>query len=212
MQSSSRSTSILIAVIVWSGIVFAGCNMCGGKKQAIATLDKAEGPVERQGAGETGWGGAVVGTQYFLGDAAKTGEGAAQLSLTGGAQIGMTPHTVLRFGGQQGQSRISVELGAIDLSGSGNIDLDVGAVKLGANGKVRITAGKGGKDAEIKLTLGTAEVTSLGGVTTVLELDKPNTIKIDGVTPIPVADAGVADAEPPPPDAPPDAAVQTAGA
>lgn len=184
-----------LAIIV---VMIAGCGMCGSKQQEIAKLEKADGPVDRQTAGESAWAGAEVGTKYFLGDAARTAEGGAELSLAGGAQIGMQKHTVLRFGGKGGQSRIAVELGSIDLSG-GDLDLDVGAVKVGKNGRVRITARGDGK-ADIKLTLGDAQITSLGGVTTTLELDKNLELTTE-VTAVPVADAGV-------PDAPPDAAAE----
>jgi hypothetical protein len=198
MRPFVRSIAILLVVIVWSG-----CNMCGGKKTPIATLEKADGPIDRQAAGEPAWAGAAVGAQFFLGDAARTADAGAQLALAGGAQIAMQKHTVLRFGGKAGQSRISVELGAIDLSGTGNYDLDIGAVKLGTNGKVRITARGGGK-AEVKLTFGDAQVTSLEGQTIELKLDLGVTLGDAEVKP--VADAGVADAVPDaaePPDAPP---------
>ncbi|MBA2539150.1 MAG: hypothetical protein H0V17_05900, partial [Deltaproteobacteria bacterium] len=76
---------MLAAVIVWSGIVLAACNACS-KKSAIATLDKADGPIDRQPAGASPWAGAPVGTGFFLGDAARTADGGAQLTLAGGAQ------------------------------------------------------------------------------------------------------------------------------
>lgn len=204
MKSRLRSTSILLATIVWTGIVLAACNMCGSKQQAIAKLDVAEGPVDRQAAGDASWASAPIGTEYFLGDSARTADGGAQLSLSNGAQISMQKHTILKFGGKPGQSKISVELGSIDLSGTGDIDLDVGALKLGANGKVRITARGNGK-SDLKLTLGDAQVTSLGGITTVLQLDQDLELTTE-VTAVPAtADAGPADAAEPdaPPDAPP---------
>lgn len=207
MHPVVRTTPILLAVIVWCGLVGA-CNMCGGKQSPIATLEKADGPIDRQAAGESAWSGAAIGAQFFLGDAARTADGGAQLALAGGAQIAMQKHTVLRFGGQAGQSRISVELGAIDLSGTGSYDLDVGAVKLGTGGRVRITARGGGK-AEIKLTFGDAQVTSLEGQTIDLELDLGVTLGEAEVRP--VADAGT----PPPadaPEAPPDAPEVASGA
>src|ERR1700733_2447020 len=64
---------------------------CKGKKP-IAGLDKGEGTVERQAGGATAWAGAPIGAKFFLGDAARTGPGGAQLTLGGAAQIAMQPH------------------------------------------------------------------------------------------------------------------------
>ena len=130
--------------------VLFGCK----SKNAIATLEKADGPVERQ-IGDKPWGGAKVGTKYFLGDAARTADGAAQLSLAGNARIAMQPHTILRFGaGKAGAAQIGVELGAIDLVGAGKYDLDVGAVQLKDNGAIRITAhGKGQSTIDDRLNV-----------------------------------------------------------
>lgn len=187
--------AIVVAVVV----IVSGCGMCGSKQQEIAKLEKADGPVDRQQANEASWTGAEVGTKFFFGDAARTADGGAGLSIAGGAQIEMQKHTVLRFGGKGSQSRISVEFGEIDLSG-GTVDLDVGAVKVGAKGRVRITARGDGK-ADLELTLGEAQVTSLGGITTTLELDKRLELTTE-VTAVPVADAGIVDAPPDAPEAP----------
>src|SRR3569623_1378407 len=127
-------------------VALVGCK----SKSAIATLEKADGPVERQ-VGDKPWGGARIGTKYFLGDAARTAAGGAQLSLAGNARIAMQPHTILRFGtGKAGAAQIGVELGAIDLVGAGKYDLDVGEVQLKDNGAIRITAhGKGENTLEL---------------------------------------------------------------
>ena len=54
---------------------------CGGhKKPSIAELTKADGPVERQeGSPSAAWVGAAVGAQFYLGDAVRTADGAAEL-------------------------------------------------------------------------------------------------------------------------------------
>jgi hypothetical protein len=194
-----------IALLAALGAIFVvACG--GGKKSPIAELKQADGPVERQASGEPGWATVTPGAEYYLGDAARTGDGGAQLELTGGgAQIAMQKHTVLRFGGKSGQSRISVELGAIDLSGTGSYNLDVGDVKLTKNGKVRITA-RGDGQADIKLTFGEAQVTQVNGKTIdlVLNMDVQLTttvtaVVVDAGAPV-VEDAVVAqvDAAPPP--------------
>src|SRR3569623_2177145 len=101
---------------------------------AIATREKADGPVERQ-VGDKPWGGARIGTKYFLGDAARTADGGAQLSRAGNARIAMQPHTILRFGtGKAGAAQIGVELGAIDLVGAGKYDREVGGVRQEGDG------------------------------------------------------------------------------
>jgi len=163
---------------------------CSKKVPAIAELTKTDGPVEKQKTGEDQWGGAAVGTEFFLGDAARTAEGGAQLEVTNGAQIAMQKHTVLRFGARNGESRISVELGAIDLSGTGNYGLDIGDLRLSRNGTVRITA-KGNGNSSVQLTFGEAQVSTVGGGTQDLVIGKEIDIMIGAVVATPMIDAGV---------------------
>lgn len=164
--------------------VLVGCK----SKNAIATLEKADGPVERQ-EGDKPWGGAKVGTKYFLGDAARTADGGAQLSLAGNARIAMQPHTILRFGaGKGGSAQLGVEVGAIDLVGAGSYKLDIGDVQLADNGAIRITA-KGKGESTIELTVGAAQFTSIDGKPVDLEVGKVLQL---GIGPIEVVrDAGV---------------------
>lgn len=180
-----RTVLLLLALLV---LVLGAC---GGKKgSAIAKLTKKDGPVDRQ-QGDADWKQAEVGTEFFIGDAARTADGGAGLEVTGGAQIAMQPHTVLRFGGgKNGSSKINVELGAIDLTGSGNYALDGGDVKL-SKGTVRITAQGGGKST-IQLTIGDAQVSTVDGGTINLEVGKVMDLGMEvSVTTI---DAGVVDA------------------
>ncbi len=169
--------------------VAAGCG--SRKRTAIAELQKAEGPVDRQkGAAE--WSAAKIGTEFFIGDAARTADGSADLKVAGGAQIAMTPHTILRFGGKEGNSKIAVELGAIDLTGTGSYGLDVGDVRL-SKGTVRITATGKGKSS-VELTIGDAQVSTLGGRTIDLVVGKVIDLGIDEVMVTTLGDAGVGDA------------------
>src|SRR5262245_50526165 len=119
--SSFRSRPALVALVALLGLLGG----CSGKADAIAELAKADGPVERQ-AGGGAWAPAAIGTKYYVGDAARTGAGGAQLEIVaGGGTLAMQPHTVLRFGGGGGgggktagaERRLTVELGAVDLSG-----------------------------------------------------------------------------------------------
>lgn len=175
-----------------------------GRSDTIATLASAQGPVERQHA-EPGWKAAAVGAKFVLGDAARTADGGAGLDLTGGASIAMLPHTVLRFGGDPSAQKISVELGAIDLSGTGAYGLDIGQVSLTDNSKIRITATGAGKSS-IELSVGAAQI-SAGGKTLSLTIGK--SLEVGGglelgaasIVSAPV-DAGVVDAAVLPPDAP----------
>ncbi|MGN6104619.1 MAG: hypothetical protein ACTHU0_05920, partial [Kofleriaceae bacterium] len=170
---------------------------CADKPAAIAELIEARGPIEREPAGGA-WQPAQVGARFFRHDAAKTAEGGARLQVANGATIAMQPHTILRFGGgKAGGSKISVELGAIDLTGSGSYGFDLGDVTLSRNGAVRITA-KGGGQSSIQLTLGEAQVSTASG-TVDLALGADIEIGAAVVTSVPVpvpVDAG----------APPDAA------
>jgi len=181
-----------LLLVVGSLLVWGAC---GGKKSpAIAELTKADGPVEKQ-SGESPWGGAKVGVKFYIGDAARTADGGAQLEVAGGAQIAMQPHTVLRFGGKQGNSKISVELGAIDLSGTGSYGLDVGDVRL-SKGTLRITA-KGQGQSSVELTIGDAQVSDINGKTIELVIgqvvDLSMEIDVKSID-ASVADAAVADA------------------
>src|SRR3569623_990241 len=79
----------LAASLIWA---------CGGKKKSgFAELTKADGPFERQ-PGVGAWLGALVGALFYMGDAARTADGSAQITLTGSQVLEMQPHTVLRFG------------------------------------------------------------------------------------------------------------------
>lgn len=174
-----------------TGVLGAGCK----KKSAhIAELTKADAPVERQ-AGSGAWAGADVGTKYFLGDAARTADGGAELTLAGAARIKMNPYTVLRFGGdaQGGAAKIGVELGAIELRGGGDFALDVGGVKLDDNGAIRITA-KGQGKSTIELLVGAAQVSAIDGSTVDLQIGQVMDIGIGPIEVRAVIDAGVADA------------------
>ena len=106
----------------------------------------------------------------------------------------MRPHTVLRFGGKGGASKIAVELGAIELSGTGSYGLDVGDVNL-EKARVRITA-KGKGDSTIELLVGEARVSSLRGQMIDLVIGEPIELSLGDVV-VTSIDAGVMDAAPP---------------
>jgi hypothetical protein len=186
---------ILLVVLLSGG--------CKKKPAYIAELTKADGPVERQEGVGPAWGEATVGAKYYLGDAARTADGTAELKLGGAAIVKMDKYTVLRFGGKAGgPAKIAVELGQIELRGAGNFGLDLGDVKLDKDGAVRI-----GKDT-IELLVGKAQVTGENGKTFDLEIGKIMNfdLAIGPVVAEAVVDAGVADAA-----VPEDAAVNDAG-
>ncbi len=186
-------TLILVALLAWG---------CKKKPAYIAELTKAEGPVERQ-EGTSAWGEAAVGAKYYLGDAARTADGTADLRLAGNAVIKMDKYTVLRFGGKGGSAKIAVELGQIELRGAGNYGLDLGDVKLEKDGAVRITA-KGQGNSTVELLVGTAQVSGLDGNVVELEIGKILDMGIGPIDVQPAAvDAGVVDAAPAPLDAGP---------
>jgi hypothetical protein len=165
---------------------------CGGKKgNAIAELKKADGPIERQ-QGSGAWAGVKIGQLYYIGDAARTADSPAELQIThGGALIAMQPHTVLRFGGKEGNSKIAVVVGAIDLSGNGLVGLDIGDVRL-KSGRVRVTSK--GEGATLALEMGDASVSNLKGETFDMVIGSIVDLSPDDVTVTSVVDAAVADA------------------
>ncbi|HUJ60356.1 MAG TPA: hypothetical protein VLX92_17765 [Kofleriaceae bacterium] len=201
-RTSTCRSDALAALAIAAAIV-----ACHGKPKALAELTKADGPVDRQPAGTTDWRGAPLGTEFFLGEAARTGDGAAQLRLLGTAQIAMQPHTVLRFGGGADAAKISVEVGEISLSGAGSYGLDLGNVTLDSAGAVRITA-KGNGQSALRLLVGQAQVASADGKVTTLSPGQEIELGLGNVVVADVRDAGV-DAAPPPADAAVDAAVDT---
>ncbi|MGE0402003.1 MAG: hypothetical protein AB7T06_35195 [Kofleriaceae bacterium] len=192
----------MLRALVAAFVTIACLVACGGKKDnAIAELKKADGPIERQ-QGEGAWASVKVGQLYYIGDAARTADAGAELQITGGgATITMQPHTVLRFGGKEGNSKIAVELGAIDLAGNGLVGLDVGDVRL-KSGRVRVTAK--GEGATLTLEMGDASVSNLKGESFDMVIGSIVDLSVDDVTVTSVPDAGVADAAV---DAPQDAAV-----
>lgn len=162
---------------------------CGSKPTAIAELTRADGTVERQ-RGLAGWSMAFLGTQYFLGDAARTGQDTAELKVGGSARIVMQGNTTLRFGGTPGQARITVEGGAIDLSGTGSYSFDVGDVTL-SHSTVRIRSNDH-RGSSIELRLGDdARFAPRNGQSFDLEIGVPRQV---GGDPAPPIDAGVPDA------------------
>jgi len=163
---------------------------CKKKPAAIAELSKASGVVERE-EGQGAWGAAGIGTKYYLGDAARTADGPAELKLAGGsAIIKMDKYTTLRFGGARGGAvKIGVELGAIDIVGAGNYGLDVGNVKVGDNGSIRITA-KGQGKSSVELLVGNAQISGVDGQTVELQIGQILELGI-GPIKVDVVDAGV---------------------
>lgn len=161
-----------VLVVVFAVLMSWGCKK---KPSYIAELTKADGPVERQ-EGEGAWSEAAVGAKYYWGDAARTADGPAELKLGGAAIIKMEKYTKLRFGNKNGSQKIAVELGQIELRGTGKYGLDLGDVQLDKDGAVRITA-RQGKTSTIELLVGKAQVTGEKGNTmdlvigAVLDLD-----------------------------------------
>ncbi|MBS1119615.1 MAG: hypothetical protein H6Q90_1843 [Deltaproteobacteria bacterium] len=181
-----RCAFLLLGCLAF-GLVASACSQ---KSSPIAKLEQADGPVEKQSGGGA-WENAALGTAFFIGDAARTADGGARLEISGSAQIAMQKHTVLRFGGSAGQSRIAVELGAIDLTGAGTYGLDIGDVKLAGNGTVRITANGNGQSS-VQLTLGEAQVSTLDGQQ--IQLVVGSTIELGAAVVTAVIDAGTPDA------------------
>jgi hypothetical protein len=166
--------ALVVACCAWA---------CGGKKQpGIAELTKADGAVERQDHGGT-WAGASIGTQFYLGDAARTADGGAELKLVGTQLITMNPHTVLRFGGSGSAANIVVDVGQIDVANNAAVGIEIGNVQIQPGAKVRLTAN------QVELLIGKAELQGAE-----LSPNQPTSIEIGKVI---IVDAGVADAAAP---------------
>jgi hypothetical protein len=194
----------------WVALALGGCGDSAG---SIADLVEAKGPVSRQTEGSDTWKQVQVPTQYYLGDAARTSpNGTATLSIAGGgATIIMQSDTVLRFRSRSGQSRLAVEHGSVELTGTGKYTIEDSALTLARKGTVKITSQ--GKDrapiielTSVDLQVGEAQVTTNAG-TFELRIGQP--LDVDNAAKPPV-DAGVPDAAAPPIDAPVDAPVDVA--
>src|SRR5687767_11911115 len=110
--SSCRSRSEGARVAILLGALLGGGAACSGERAEIAKLATADGPVQREEGGGP-WSAAPIGTGFYLGDAARTAAGGAELVVVGGAKLAMQPHTVLRFGGKARDRRMAVETGAV---------------------------------------------------------------------------------------------------
>lgn len=207
MRPRPGRRAILRAVVA---VVLVAGAACKHKSQAIAELTSADGPVDRQDGEAAGWIDAPVGTEYFIGDSARTKDGGAKLTLAGTANVAMQPHTILKFGGSGSNGRIAVEEGIIDITGSGNYQLDIGELNLANNGTVRITA-KGKGESSLELTIGSAKVVKTGEAPMDLAIGKPvDVFSLDLGAPKAPVDAGViADAALPALDAAVDSPAQS---
>jgi hypothetical protein len=188
---------VVVAVVVALG----ACG--GGKSSTIAELVKADGPIDRAEIKDD-WKPAKPGTTFALGDAARTGDGGAQLKLLDTAQLGLQPNTILRFAGTHDRIRLLFEAGGGKLRGAGEYALSVGSVKLDDRGELQITS------SGIKLLAGNA-TRDVDGAVSNLKLDQEVALDVT-VSKVHLVDAGVPDAAPPPDAAepPPDAGVDAA--
>jgi hypothetical protein len=216
MASTSRTSScrsrgegaILLGALL--GALLGGGAACSGGRSEVAKLAKADGPVERASGAPAGpWQPAPIGTAFYLGDAARTGAGAAELVVAGGAKLAMQPHTVLRFGGKARDRSMVVETGAVDITGAGSYALDVGDVTVSRDGTVRVTSRGAGQRA-IELRVGAAQIATAEGGTIALEVGRVVELGIGAVVVTVNADAAIPDAAPA--DAAPDAPAPDADA
>lgn len=156
-------------VMLWPLLAATLLLGCKNQPDALAELIEAAGPVERLTV-RTAWRPAVLGTRFYLGDAARTAAGAAQLRLADTQRLAMDPHTVLRFGrgdSDSGEQKLLVELGAVSISGDGAYQFNLGDISVARNGGVRISAGDSG--SRVELLVGQASIRPTGGELTVLQ-------------------------------------------
>ncbi len=169
------SAGMALVLPICTGLLLT-TSACKNSRKSLATLVSAAGPVEKSSTNPA-WQGAAIGTTFSLGDAARTGDGSAAFKLSGGAELAMAPHTVLRFGGAQ--KDFSVELGAVELRGVGAFELEMGRVEIGKGGGVRITR-SGATATEFELLMGEVSVLRDGKVVA-LESGKPFLLELGDV-------------------------------
>ena len=91
-----------------------GCDGC--RSSHLAELAAASGGVERDRAGElNAWTQAEPGARFSMGDGVRTGkDGRAQLRLTRGSALDVSPSTLLRFlSGPPSETNLDVEFGDV---------------------------------------------------------------------------------------------------
>lgn len=156
----------------------------------LATVVRADGPLDIQ-RGRGAWQEGRVGDRLHRGDAIRTAEHRAELTIRPGAKLAMERYTLLRFEGTTDSAKLRVELGAIELAGSGSYALDLGTIRL--DGRVQIT---GDRAQTIELLAGNARVETLQGDPIELALGRPIDLSIGVAVVVPPVDAGVAPTEP----------------
>jgi hypothetical protein len=147
------------------------------ERAALAELVDAHGPVDRQ-AGDATWRAAPLHTQFFAGDAVRTADGSAELGVIG-ARIVVEPHTILRFG-----TNLTVEVGEVELRGSGTFGFAFGEIRLASAGAVKITP------RSVELVIGSAQVATSDGAPLDLALGRTFDIGLGRVA-IATIDAGL---------------------
>ena len=188
-------TGLALVAPICVGVLLS-TSACKKSNKGLATLVSAAGPVEKTGANSE-WKSAAIGTAFSLGDAARTGDGNAAFKLSGGAELAMAPHTVLRFGGAS--KDFSVELGVVELRGTGAFNLEMGRIEMGKGGGVRITR-SGVTGTQFDLLMGDVSVLR-DGKAVALETGKPFMLELGDIqvqvkpvdAPV-VVDAAIADA------------------
>jgi hypothetical protein len=192
MTARTMPRRLLVAALAATGVVAAVAAILvfdprpTPPPQAVVT--RTDGAVEARRQQQP-WRDARVGTELFAGDAVRTADRGAELLLGGRARLEMQPFTVLRFG----DAKVAVELGSIELSGTGAYAFDVGEIRLLDQARVRVSH-RGTDRQEIVLLVGQAQVASVDG--SELELPIGRTfevsLSIGAVAIVSSTDAGVA--------------------
>lgn len=194
------SSLVLLALVVASA--------CKDEPSAIAVLTETSPGTEKE-PGTAAWAAAAVGAKFFRGDAVRTADGTALLSLGANAALRVQPHSLIRFGEQNGKSSIDVQLGEATIEGTGGkYQLKLGDVTLDGQTTVKISAGDNGNQLELVLGKATLEqngqATAMeAGVAYSLGLGETRVDRPDAAPPpvdaAPPPDAAEVDAAPEPP-------------
>ena len=116
--SSARlvSTCALVAVL----LLGPACDGCGCGQDALAELVEADGPAQRDHAGEVGqWQDATVGEQFRVGDGLRTGDGGrAVVELIRGGRLRLGEQALVRFLPKERDAVVELALGDLEVLGS----------------------------------------------------------------------------------------------
>lgn len=157
-----RSVALLLACWLGTFALF-GCESCSCGERPLAEVERMHGHLGvARAASATHFTGASVGTDFWLGDAARTGsDGTSALRLDDGNGLSMRPSTTVRFSatrpGARGR-RIDLLAGEATLTLAHDTELDTGAGTVTARAGTELRLRRQNGALELMVVVGQARL------------------------------------------------------